>query len=184
MKIFILCGKARSGKDTVLKMIEEYYQKENKKVVKMHFASYLKMYAKEYFGYSDKEEEKPRQFLQYLGTDVIRIKLKKEKFLINRILEDLEIMENFFDVAIIGDARFIDEIEDIKNKYPKAISINVQRLNFDNKLKETEKEHLSENALNSYKNYNYDIINTNLKSLEEKINIILRSEDLKDEKND
>ena len=46
MKIFIICGKARHGKDTTAEIIDKYFEKNGKKVINLQYSSYLKEYAK------------------------------------------------------------------------------------------------------------------------------------------
>ena len=46
MKIFLIGGKARSGKDTISDFIEETLKNEDKKVCRLQVSSYIKYYAK------------------------------------------------------------------------------------------------------------------------------------------
>ena len=60
-------------------------------------------------GWDGKEETKPRQLLQELGTDVIRNKLNKADMLIERQLDDIEIYSYFYDAIIVPDIRLPKE---------------------------------------------------------------------------
>jgi len=162
MKIFIIGGKARSGKTTLKNFLKE--ELKDKKVLELMFAKYIKDYAKNYFNWDGKEETKPRELLQTLGTDIIRVKLNKPFFMINRVIEDIEILSIFFDIAIIDDARTIEEIESIKNKFENVTSIKLIR-EVENNLTETEKKHHTEIGLDNYNNFDY--IFKNNKSLED-----------------
>ena len=51
MKIFIIGGKARQGKDTVCGMIRKYYSENNIKSINLQFSSYIKEYAKKISGW-------------------------------------------------------------------------------------------------------------------------------------
>ena len=46
MKIFIICGKARAGKDTFCSLIRKYYKEKNIRSINLQFSSYIKEYAK------------------------------------------------------------------------------------------------------------------------------------------
>ena len=60
--------------------------------------------------------------------------MNKHNFFIDRQLEDLEIYSYFADIIIIPDVRFEKEIEVIKEKYSKVISIGVKRPNYQSEL--------------------------------------------------
>ena len=74
MKIFLIAGKARSGKDTLSDFLIEELEKNNK-VCRLQISGYLKYYIMKYFGWDGREETKPRDLLNYLGTDIIRNKI-------------------------------------------------------------------------------------------------------------
>ena len=171
IKVFIISGKARSGKGTVSKIIEEYYKE--KKCITISFAYYLKDYVKRITNWNGNEESKPRELLQQLGIELIKNKINN-KLLINRILEDIEVFSYFYDIIIINDARLIDEIESIKEKYSDSICIRVVR-DMENNLTINEKQHLTEIGLDNYNNYDYIINNNNYKELESNLKNILRS---------
>lgn len=167
-KIFLISGKARSGKNQISKIIEKYYS--NMKTITISFGHYIKDYAKRISDWDGSEETKPRELLQHLGIELIRNKINKRLF-INRILEDIDIFSYFYDIIVISDVRLIDEIEILKEKYPSSISIRVIRDDYDNKLTRDEKNHLTEIDLDSYTNFDY-VVNNNEK-LEEIVNKIL-----------
>lgn len=72
---YIICGKARHGKDTIAEIIKEYYEQKNKKLINLQYSSYIKEYAKKISNWDGSEETKPRELLQQLGTNVIRQKI-------------------------------------------------------------------------------------------------------------
>lgn len=168
IKIFVISGKARSGKNEISKIIEKYYN--NKKVICISFGHYIKDYVKRISNWDGSEETKPRELLQQLGIELIKNKIDNKLF-INRILEDIEIFSYFYDIIVVNDARLVDEIETLKEKYPNSISIRVIRNNYDNKLTIDQKNHLTEIALDNYNNFDYIIENN--KNLEEKVIEIL-----------
>lgn len=170
IKVFIISGKARSGKGTVAKIIEDYYKE--KKCITISFAYYLKDYVKRITGWDGSENTKPRELLQQLGIELIKNKIDN-KLLINRILQDIEVFSYFYDIIIISDARLVDEVESIKTVYSDSISIRVNR-NEDNNLTLSEKNHITETGLNDYNNFDYIIDNTNYNKLMNDVENILR----------
>ena len=112
-KIFIIGGKAKHGKDTFSEYLKEVYENHNKKVIVTQLAKYIKYYAREMTGWDLSEETKPREFLQQLGTNVIRQQLKKDDLFINRMIDDIEIFSYFYDAIIISDVRLKKEINEI-----------------------------------------------------------------------
>ena len=155
-KIFILSGIARSGKDTVAKIIKDYYKEKDTIIIS--FGHYIKDYAKRVSDWDGSEETKPRELLQQLGIELIKNKINNKLF-ITRILEDIEIFSYFYDIIIVDDARLVDEIEILKEKYKDSITIRVIRDNFDNGLTKDQKKHLTETDLDNYNNFNYIINN-------------------------
>ena len=99
--IFLMCGKAKHGKDTFSGYLKDVYEKNGKKVIITQLSKYIKYYAREISGWNLTEEDKPRELLQQLGTGVIREHLNKEDLFINRMIEDIEVFSCFYDVIII-----------------------------------------------------------------------------------
>ena len=167
-KIFLLAGKARTGKDTVAKAIINYYEKQNKKVVRLGFSDYIKSYAMKITDWDGKDETKPRELLQTIGTDIVRNKINKD-FFINRICEDIMVYKYYFDVIVISGARFPNELDIPKSKFKNVTIIKMERPGYENNLTEKQKQHITEHALENYQNYDYliendgDIDNLNLK---------------------
>lgn len=157
--VYVLSGKAQSGKNTAADIIENYYN--DKKCIQISFAYYLKQYAKKISNWDGLEETKPRELLQSLGIDLIKNKIDKN-LLIRRTIEDILVYSYFYDVVIITDARLKDEVESIKNRFDKVVTIRVNRNNYDNNLSQTEKNHITETALDNYNNFDYIIENDDL----------------------
>lgn len=170
--IFIVCGKARSGKSTAASIIREYYQKKNKKTVNLMYSEPLKNYVKKISNWDGNERTKPRTLLQQLGTDYIRREVSID-FFVKRMIEDLNIYDKYFDIITISDARFPNEIDGPKKKYEViTIKINTKRIN--NELTESEKKHSSECSLEEYNDYQYVIDNDGtIEELKNKIEKIL-----------
>lgn len=168
-KLFVLSGKARSGKDSAYEIIKDYYKE--KKVIAISFGHYIKDYAKRVSDWDGSEETKPRELLQSLGIELVKNKID-DKLFIRRLLEDIVVFSYFYDIIVVTDARLIDEIETLKAKYPDSVSIRINR-NSDNGLRESEKKHLTEIALDNYDKFDYVVSNDDKDSLEEKIIHIL-----------
>lgn len=173
--IFIICGKARHGKDTVASMIEKYYK--DKKIINLQYSSYIKEYAKKISSWDGSEENKPRELLQQLGTNVIREKIDP-LFFVDRIIGDIRVYSYFFDAITISDARAKVEVDAPKEKFENVIAIHINRPNFDNGLTEEQKNHFTEIDLDDYDKYDYYIENDGtLEDLEKKVLNILSEVD-------
>lgn len=175
-KIFLFSGKARHGKDSACEYMKQLLEKDNKSYIHTLYAKYIKDYAKEYFGWNGTEETKPRELLQKLGTDIIRKKLNKPNFHVDRICEDIEILSNYFDVFLISDARFPNEILTPIQKFgkDKVTAIKIIRTNFKSNLTPEEQQHESECALDNFKDFDYIIKASNLNELYFQLNKIYR----------
>ena len=154
-KIFMISGKAGTGKNTVSNIIKEFY---GDNAIEISFSYYIKDYAKRISNWDGSEETKPRELLQQLGIELVRNNIDPKLF-INRTLEDIKVLSYFYDVIIISGGRLVDELETIKKNYPNSISIGVVS-NKENKLTESEKNHFTEINLDNYNNYDY-VINNN-----------------------
>lgn len=159
-KIYILTGKAQSGKNETANIIKEYFEHKNKKVIITSYAKYLKDYAKEITNWNGEENTKPRELLQQLGVELIKNNIDK-KMLIKRMKEDIKVYEYFFDIIIISDARFASEIEDIKKQSKNVTVIKIEGK--ENNLTKEQKQHITEKALDNYNKYDYIIENKTTK---------------------
>lgn len=170
-QIYILSGKAQSGKNETAHVMKQYFLNNNKKTVIISYAKYLKDYIKEITDWDGRESTKPRELLQQLGVELIKNRVN-ENLLINRIKEDIEVYSYFFDIIIISDARFQTEIEEIKNIYKNTIVIKIEGK--ENNLTQEQKKHVTETSLDDYDKYDYVIDNTKTKDeLNKKIESIL-----------
>ena len=155
-KIFILSGKAKSGKNMVADIIEAYYT--DKKCIQLSYAYYLKQYIKKITNWDGSEENKPRDLLQSLGIDLIK-----------KI--DIKVYSYFYDVIIVTDARLIEEIEEPKRIF-NCITVRINK--DDNNLTEEQKNHITETNLDNYSNFDYIIENKNIEDLKKQIINILK----------
>ena len=74
------------------------------------------------------ETNKPRSLMQDFGQNLLR-KINPN-FLIDRLLEDIEVFSYFYDIIIITDARMKDEIIIPKKRYNNVKTIRVVRFKF------------------------------------------------------
>jgi len=176
MKIFVIGGKARAGKNTFGEYCKDHLKDYGYNPCVMRITEPLYGYAHNYFSWDEREITKPREFLQKLGIEIIQKKMGKKDFLLNRLYEDIEILENFFDVAIITDVRLVNEFKALKKKYPDVVTIKVERENFVSDLTEEEKSHITETDLDNYHDFDYVVINRSLKDLSESALEIVRDE--------
>ena len=156
--IFIVSGKANSGKDTSCELINNYVKLKSIKSVNLQFSSYIKMYAKVISGWDGNEDTKPRSLLQELGTNIIRNKIDNE-FFIKRIIGDIKVYSYYCDVITISDARLPLEIDSINSEFENVYKLNIQRPNFENNLNCNERRHITEVALDDYNDYDYVVVN-------------------------
>ena len=173
VKVIIISGKARSGKDQVASYLKDDLERMGKKVINLQFSQYIKNYAINVSDWDGKDETKPRELLQYLGTSIIREKIDEE-FFIKRMIEDVKVYSYFFDVIVISGARFVKEILSIKESFDDVVSINVNRPSFVSELTDKEKEHSTETGLLGYDDFDFKIVNDGtLEDLGNKINLLL-----------
>ncbi len=166
-KIFILSGKAKSGKNMVADFIEEYYS--DKKCIQLSYAYYLKQYIKKITNWDGKEENKPRDLLQSLGIDLI--KKIDQKLLIRRVMEDIKVYSYFYDVIIVTDARLKEEVEEPKNIF-NCITIRINKN--DNNLTDKQRKHITETDLDNYQKFDYIIENKNINETKKQMIDILK----------
>ncbi len=161
MRIFIVAGKAGSGKSEVAKFINEYYIYKLDTCVVTQYSKYLKNFAKELTDWDGISENKPRQFLQEFGT---KIRNYNSEFFTKRMLEDIDIYELAgINNIIISDARMPEEIERLKNSLDNVYSIYVENQFALSKLSITEQAHITETALDNYNDFDYTLANDGTK---------------------
>lgn len=176
-KVYLICGKARHGKDTVASMIHEICMENNQKCLNLQFSAYIKEYAKKISDWDGSEDTKPRELLQQLGTSVIRQKID-ELFFVKRMIGDIQVYQYFFDVLTISDARAKVEVESIRTQFDDVVVIHVVRPNFDNGLTLEQQQHFTEVDLDDYDHYDYELINDgSLEDLKNKVKEIIGKED-------
>lgn len=154
-QIFTISGNALSGKDSIAHFLK---QKLEGNIIILHYADRLKDIAKNYLGWDGSKDSKGRSLLQFLGSDLVRIKLNKPLFWVESICDVIEIIYDEYDYFCIPDCRFLNEVYYPMARFPNMVTtIHANRLNFDNGLTIGQKLHISEISLNGFK-FDYEII--------------------------
>lgn len=157
----ILSGKSGSGKDMTANFMKEELAKHNQKTLVIHFADALKWILRDYFNWDGKKDDAGRTLLQRIGTDIVRATHPGYwTGIVVGLIEALEPYEDF-DVAIIPDARFENEINIALQRLKNCASVRIERKNADGSdwvnpiLTEEQRNHPSETSLD---NYTFDYI--------------------------
>lgn len=147
MKVILISGKARNGKDTVADMLRERLTDDKHRVLVTHYADLLKYICRNYFGWDGTKDENGRRMLQYVGTDVIR--KQNPSLWVDFVATMLKYFHENWDYVIIPDCRFPNEITKMCDSGFDVVHLRVERENFDNSLTDEQKNHPSETALDN-----------------------------------
>jgi len=160
MNIYLICGKAGSGKNEVADYL---YEKLDNSVITA-FSKYIKMFALELTDWDGTDSHKPRKFLQEMGDNLRAI---DPNFMTKRMKEDIEVYETQgIKNIIISDVRLLNEVEYFKKmKKYNVITIRVNSAVSTRVLTEEQKKHHTETELDNYKEYDYVIENAFDRSL-------------------
>lgn len=177
-KIILISGKAENGKTTAAFEIQRLLKEKGYRAVITRYAKYIKEIAADYCGWDGSKDEKGRTLLQQLGTEIIKHKLHKNDFNVERICDDIEIADDYVDYVIIDDVRYPNEIY-----YPiarfgkdKVFTYRVNRciidkdgkiIRYQNSLTDEQKKHPTETALDNYENWNLISFTSSLKEAAE-----------------
>lgn len=154
MKVFLIAGKAGSGKNEVANIIKE----ELPNTVITAFSKYIKLFTLELTDWDGDDSNKPREFLQNMGD---KLRAIDEDFLTKRILEDIEVYKREgISNVVISDVRLVNEIEYFKKlNNIEVIAIRVNSNTSMRELTDREKLHHTELALDNYNKFDYIIDN-------------------------
>lgn len=173
IKIYLVSGKAQSGKDTSADIIQSLYEAKGNTVLRIAYADDVKHICKTYFNWNGEKDEKGRELLQTVGTNIVRECMGRTNYWVHRVRDIITMTQGLFDVVLITDCRFPNEIEEIKKVYDEAISIRIERPSYDNGLTVAQNFHSSEIALDDYK-FDHKVVNdSDLESLENKLKEII-----------
>lgn len=148
MLVITISGKAEAGKDFTASIIKEILTEKGKKVLIVHYADYLKFIAKQYYDWDGTKSKEGRELLQKLGTNIIR--KREPDFWVNIVCRLLSVLYEDYDIALIPDCRFPNEIDKMRMCFTDTLAVKVIRLNYENSLTPEQKLHPSEISLDDY----------------------------------
>jgi len=102
MRLYLISGRARNGKGTLSECICKEYKSLGKRACLIQLMRPLKWLLRDYFDWDGREETKPRERLQKMGTELIREKLEMPLYFIDRLTENIKILEITIKIAIIN----------------------------------------------------------------------------------
>ena len=151
----ILSGKSGSGKDMMAQFMKEELAKHGKKVLIIHYADALKWILRDYFDWDGKKDEVGRALLQTVGTDIVRA--KHPNYWTGIVVGLIQSFEpyNDFDLAIIPDARFPNEVDICLENLNNCVSVRIERTEngqpwINPVLTEDQRNHPSETSLDVF----------------------------------
>lgn len=164
--IILIAGRAKSGKTTLAKYLQQEYIRQNKKVIISPYTKYLKTYIEEITNTKITDDNKPRDLLQQISSKLIKGELHNTNFFIKRQIEDIEIYSYFADIILIPDVRFPNEIQTLKETFKSVISIGITRQDYISPLTKQQLRDITETALDNYSDYDFLVENTKTTNLE------------------
>lgn len=173
MKIILISGKAESGKDASALAMKKVLENKGKDCAIIHYADFLKGFLKNAGLWNGVKDEVGRATLQRFGTEVVR-KNKPDTW-VNMMVTLLEGVSTAFDVILIPDTRFPNEIEVVKEKFGNnVIALRVKRPGYENHLTQEQRQHISEVILDDYAFDGYINNDGTLNDLDGKVLRVLR----------
>ena len=160
----ILSGKSGSGKDMMAQFMKEELAKHGMKALVIHYADAVKWFCREFLDWDGKKDEVGRTLLQMVGTDIVR--KVHPNFWTGIVVGLIQAFEptNNFDVAIIPDARFPNEVDISLSSLKNCVSVRIERKNADGTdwinplLTEDQRNHASETSSDCFA-FDYIIYN-------------------------
>jgi dephospho-CoA kinase len=152
MKVILLSGKARSGKDTAAEVIFGKYDG-----IPLAFADDIKTIAYDYFGWHGEKDELGRKLLQDIGTTGRNY---NRDIWVNDTIDKIQWwtrQSSDNQLAVVTDTRYPNEIQQIKHEFSDVATIRITRDSVE-KLK-----HPSETALDQWTDWDYVVENNGTK---------------------
>ena len=178
----IISGKSGSGKDMMAQFMKEELAKHNQKALIIHYADAVKWFCRDFLDWDGKKDEVGRTLLQMVGTDIVRA--RHPNFWVGIVVGLIQAFEPYkdFDVAIVPDARFENEVNISLENLKNCVSVRIERTTngepwVNPTLTEDQRNHPSETSLDCFA-FDYVVHNDEgLDMLRESAHAIL--EDLK-----
>lgn len=166
MRIFLVAGKAGSGKNEVAKLIKEYYIYKHESCAITHYSKYIKNFALELTDWDGTEANKPRDFMQQIGD---KIRSNDPEYFTSNMIRDIAVYEQCTDNLVVSDVRMPNEIESIKENYDEVYAIYVVNQFGNSMLTIEQQSHITETALENYDEFDYTLANDKLDALRDKV---------------
>lgn len=149
MKVILVSGKARHGKDTVAEILNSELTNRGYRVLTAHYADLVKYICHSFFGWNGEKDENGRTLLQYVGTDIVRS--HNPNYWVDFLVSVFRMFGDNWDYVLVSDCRFPNEIDGMRNAGFDTMHIRVRRPGFESGLTAEQLNHLSETALDSVK---------------------------------
>ena len=175
----VISGKSASGKDQLALYMKEELEKHGQKALIIHYGDAVKWFCRDFLNWDGKKDEVGRTLLQMVGTDIVRA--AHPNFWTGIVVGLIQAFEHYkdFDVAIIPDARFENEVNISLENLKNCVSIRIERTQ-DGKpyinpaLTEDQQKHPSETSLDVFA-FDYVVHNDEgLEALQESAQAILQ----------
>lgn len=170
--IFIIAGKARVGKDTFAKILEqkiiESFQVDKDSILITHYADLLKYICSNYLGWNGEKDENGRTLLQNVGTNIIRE--IDPNYWVSFIKDVLKFFPDKWQYVIIPDGRFPNEINLDVDGY-QTVKIFIKRKG--DFISTENASHQSENIPNV--DYNFYLNNTTIEEMNKYATILINT---------
>ena len=122
----------------------------------IHYADAVKWFCREFLDWDGKKDAVGRTLLQMVGTDIVR--KVHPNFWTGIVVGLIQAFEptNNFDIAIIPDARFPNEVDISLSSLKNCVSVRIERKNADGTdwvnplLTEDQRNHASETSLDCF----------------------------------
>lgn len=167
MKVILISGKARHGKDTTAGFLRSALEADGNSVLVAHYSDLVKYVCKTFFGWNGEKDEAGRTLLQKVGTDAIRV--KRPDYWVSFISDIMEFFPGEWDYVLIPDCRFPNEVDYIKNAGFDAVHLRIVREGFVSPLTPEQQAHPSETALDDVQADYYITNNGSLKDLQSSV---------------
>ena len=154
MKVILISGKSASGKDQFSQYINDILDKNDYRVLIIHYADFVKYCCSQYYGWDGSKNVEGRTLLQKVGTDIVR--KKYPTYWAECVAKFISATENDWDFVLIPDWRFINEYNVTKYYNKDCVTVRVNRLNEDGTFflnplfTEEQNKHSSECELDDY----------------------------------
>ena len=166
MRIFLVAGKAGSGKNEVAKLIKEYYIYKLEECAITSYSKYIKQFARELTDWDGTDANKPRDFMQQIGDKIRSI---DPNYFTSNMTKDISIYKEYVNNLVIADVRMPEEIEEIKENFDEVYAIYVVNQFGNSSLTIEQQSHITETALENYDEFDYTLANDTFESLKEKV---------------